>query len=133
MMSSGPKIGLYLGLVFLSGTVVGGFGHRLYSAKEVNAAKPKSHNAFRAQYLKEMETRLTLDGSQMKTLVQILDESKDRYKSLRDKMDPEMKQIQSDQRDKIRAILNENQKLEYEKLLEQREKRRKEGPSPGND
>jgi hypothetical protein len=68
----------------------------------------------------------------MQKLVVILDESKARYKAARDRIDPEMKQIQQDQRDKIRQMLNDTQKAEYEKMLAERERQRKEtGRGPG--
>lgn len=128
MKRSGPVVGLSLMLVFLSGALVGAFAHRLYSARTVSAKGP---DAYRQRYLNEMQTRLKLDPAQMEALVKILDESKDRYKQARERIDPEMKQIQREQRDKIRAILSPDQKIEYERLLEEKDKRRREGTQRG--
>ncbi|MBI3684402.1 MAG: hypothetical protein HY235_28850 [Acidobacteria bacterium] len=133
---SSLMVGVYLLLVFLSGALVGAFGYRLYSAKAVGATarsvRSQGHDAFRQRYLKDMESRLKLDASQMQKLVAILDETRARYKATRDRMDPEMKQIQLEQRDRIRGILSADQKPEYEKMLEERErKRREQSHGPG--
>nr|MCU0246613.1 hypothetical protein [Bryobacter sp.] len=57
---------------------------------------------------------------------QILDYTRDRYRAARERMRPEMKQIQDEQAEKIRAMLNEKQRSEYEKILEERERRMRE-------
>lgn len=127
--SSPLWIGFYLLLVFLSGTLVGAFGHRLYSAKGVNAdsSQPRprsSHEAARQRYVREMETKLKLDEQQRVDLIRILDEFRGRYRSARDKIEPEMKQIQSEQRQKIRQMLREEQRADYDKMLEELDRKR---------
>jgi uncharacterized membrane protein len=135
MKRSTPTIGLYLLLVFISGAVVGGFGHRLYSTKSVGASSRTTTNnsdGWRERYLKEMNSRLQLTSEQTQRLVVILDESKARYKSVRDRMDPEMKQIQQEQRNLVRQMLSPEQRPEYEKMLEERERlSRERGPRGG--
>jgi hypothetical protein len=54
----------------------------------------------------------------------ILDETRRRHRELMDKHRPEMKAIQDEQVNKIRAILMESQQAEYTKLLDEREKQR---------
>jgi len=127
---SSPTVVLYLSLVFLSGALVGVFGHRLYSAGTViSASKSESRRPedVRQRYLREYETRLKLNADQMQKLVSILDHSKARFKSAHDRMDPEMKEIMEEQRNSIRAMLQDTQKPEYEKMLAERELRRKQG------
>lgn len=128
MKRSTPMVGVYLLLVFASGAVVGGFGHRLYSTKTVDAKSPQPVKSedWRERYLNEMRDRLHLDQPQMNRLAVILDESKARYKSVRDRMDPELKQIQIEQRDLIRQMLTPDQRPEYEKMLEERDRQRRE-------
>jgi exonuclease III len=125
-------VAVYLGLVFLSGAVVGAFGHRLYSVKTVSAGQKRSHDDYRTRYLKDMQSRLKLDQKQVGQLVVILDESRGRYKVARDRIDPEMKQIQNEQRDQIRGMLSEPQKAEYEKMLQERDRRQKGSSSGGS-
>lgn len=125
--SSNPLwIATYLLTVFLSGALVGAFGHRLYSAKGVSAAKPNvsSHDAARQRYVLEMQTRLHLDDGQKASLIGVLDDFRQRYRTAREKIEPEMKQIQSEQRDKIRGLLREDQRGEYEKMLQEMDRRR---------
>jgi uncharacterized membrane protein len=129
MKPSSPKIGLYLLLVFLSGALVGAFGYRLYSVNSVSAKG--THESYRKIYLNEMQTRLKLTPAQLSNLVFILDETKARFKAVRDRMDPEMKQIQREQRDKIRDMLKPEQKAEYEKMLEERARKQKQASSSG--
>lgn len=120
-------VALYLLLVFGSGALVGAFGFRLYSANTVNAeqSQKKSPEALRQRYLKEYESRLKLNPDQMQKLVVILDETKAKYKAAHDSIDPEMKRIAAEQRERINAMLDQTQRVEYVKMLEDRERRRK--------
>ncbi|MFN7936629.1 MAG: hypothetical protein U0R19_25125 [Bryobacteraceae bacterium] len=124
---SNPMVALYLLLVFGSGALVGAFGFRLYSANTVNAeqSQKKSPEALRQRYLKEYESRLKLNPDQMQKLVVILDETKAKYKAAHDSIDPEMKRIAAEQRERINAMLDQTQRVEYVKMLEDRERRRK--------
>lgn len=116
-------VGVYLLLVFVSGAVVGAFGHRLYAVKSVTATSAPSPSFSRNKYLKEMETRLKLDPQQVTQLAVILDEFRSRYRSERDKIEPAMQRIQQEQRKKIRTILKENQQAEYQKMIEERDQK----------
>ena len=128
---SNSTVALYLLLVFGSGALVGAFGHRLYSAKTVTAGQneKRSPEALRQKYLKDYESRLKLDAGQMQKLVIILDDTKAKYKATHDTIDPQMKRIAAEQRERINAMLSEEQKSEYTKWLEERESRRKQSSS----
>jgi Spy/CpxP family protein refolding chaperone len=117
---------LYLLLVFLSGAVVGGFGHRLYMMRTVSAAGggPHNHGDFRKRYLEEMRTRLHLTDAQAAQLQQIMDATDQRLHDLH-------KSVQEEHASKILAILNDDQKAEYAKMREEREKRRRERAQKG--
>lgn len=125
---------VYVFLVFLSGALVGVAGHRLYATRGVSAdAQPTSPEDFRRQYVQEMTSRLKLNAEQVSQLNVILDDTRARYRSLKDKYKPEMKTIQEEQVQKVREFLSEEQRVEYEKLRKEREARRKahDRPSPG--
>ena len=125
-MTRGSRtVGLYLSLVFLSGALVGGFGHWLYAAKTVQANPPRSNETFRQRYVKEHVSRLKLDDAQKAALISILDEFHSRYKEVRDRMEPEMQRIQNEQRAKIRATLRPDQSEEYSKMLAERDSKQK--------
>jgi Spy/CpxP family protein refolding chaperone len=119
---------LYLLLVFASGALVGGFAHRLYTTKSVkaNTAKPSGPEDYRKKYMAEMQGRLKLSAEQVQKLTVILDDTRSKFREVRERMDPEMKQIQEDQRNQIRGILSKEQTDEYEKLLAEKERRSRE-------
>jgi hypothetical protein len=121
--------GLYLSLLFLSGVVVGVFGHWLYTLNSVNASvNPRNPEEFRRRYVAEMRTRLQLTGDQVTRLGPILDETRQRHHELHheliDKHRPEFKAIQDEQIRKIRGILTDAQQAEYTRMLDEREKQR---------
>jgi len=133
MKRAGLSAGLYLLLVFLSGAVVGGFSHRLYTMNSVLAGQsPTKPDEYRRQYIKEMRTRLSLSDQQLSQLTTILDNTRSRYHEVKARWDlqakdaarPELKAIQAESVQQIKGILSDTQKPEYEKLLAEREKRR---------
>jgi len=127
----GLTAALYLLLTFASGAAVGGFGLWLYQSRSVRADTPKSRSEeYRKRYLQEMETRLKLSGDQKQKLVTILDNTRQLFRELGEKHRPEYNAIHQNQVEQINAILEGEQKAEYEKLRQERDKRRKSGPPP---
>lgn len=127
MRRSTFSIALYFLLVFGSGICVGAFGYRLATVTPVAAkakAKP-SPEEWRRQYLIEMHTRLKLTPDQLQHLNSILDETNSRYHDARLKHNEIMKTIKEQQRDKVRAMLKEEQVPAYEKLRLEREAKAK--------
>jgi len=119
------SVAVYLCLVFLSGVLVGGVAYGLYNARSVNAAlkgNPCTAEAVRLRYIDEMRTRLKLREAQVEKLAAILEDTHHRFKELRAKYKPEMATIQDEQTARIRAILDDTQRMEYEKLRAEREK-----------
>ena len=129
---------LYVTLVFLSGAVVGGFAHRLYMVNTVfsGPVSPKPEDV-RRKIVDEMRARLSLTDQQVTQLSAIMDSTKARYHEVRAKWDqeskirakPELKAIQEDQVQKIKEILTEAQRPEYDKYRADREKQRKSAPA----
>ncbi len=118
-----PSVVIYLLLVFLSGVLVGVVGFGLYSAKAVSAkGEPCGPSALRKRYRDELQTRLQLSPDQMKKLDTILGETHDRFMALRQKYKPEVQAIQNTHADAIRAILDDRQRAEYEKLRQERQR-----------
>ena len=129
MKRSSSSAALYLALVFLSGALVGGFGHRLYMMKSVSAnTAPRNPEEFRRKWVDEMQTRLRLSPDQMGKLQTILDKTRQRYHEVHERSKPEMTAIQEDQVRKVNAILTPVQQTEYEKLRAEREERRRLAP-----
>ena len=140
MKLSRTAIGLYMGLVFASGVMLGGFGQRLYTAASVSAKTTKNPEEFRKNYVAEMRTRLKLTDQQVQKLNLILDETNAQYqaefKAEREKRVPALQQIRQHQIDRINAELSASQQSEYERMRKEREEkqkqdRQKRGPGPG--
>jgi Spy/CpxP family protein refolding chaperone len=121
---------LYLAILFLSGVAVGAFGLRLYTLNSVRAGGRPSPEEFRRKYIAELRTQLNLSDDQMNKLGPILDETRKQFRELHEKHRPELKAIQDEQTQRIRALLNDSQQAEYTKFLEEREKQRQLQPHP---
>jgi|SRR5215471_13496078 len=129
MKRSTLSTAFYILLVFLSGAVVGAFAHRLYVVNTVVSAKP---DEVRRKHLEELRTRLSMSDEQVAQYNAILDATRARYHEVKKRWDdqarqaakPELKAITDDQIQKIKAILSEPQRAEYEKVLEERQKHR---------
>lgn len=126
MRRSTLKIAGYLLLVFASGLAVGAFGSRFVNIPPVVAksARP-SPEEWRKQYLSEMQSRLKLSPDQFQHLNQILDDTQSRFHEARAAHNQVMKSIKQEQIVKIRGMLTDAQRGEYEKLHAEREQRAK--------
>ncbi len=126
MMRSNSTLALSLILVFFIGTVVGALGYRSYSLNTVSAKNPpKSPEDYRREYISEMQHRLSLRTEQVQKLETILDETRVKFRELRERSRPEMKAIQDAQTAEINAMLNPAQQVEYEKFRKERDDKRK--------
>jgi hypothetical protein len=119
----------YLAVVFVSGAVVGGFANRLYMVKSVNAVvtptvpqPPRSRAELRKQYLDEMTSRLHLTAPQVTQLQQIADATGQQMQQLHQMH----KTIDDEHVQKVTAMLDNNQKVEYAKMRAERDKHRQE-------
>ncbi len=130
MKRSKLVLAAYILGVFLSGGIVGFFLHYLYSTQTVNArAVARDPDEYRHKYVEEMRTRLRLTEDQVQQLNAILDGTRLKYKEFRARHRPEINAIQEEQVSKIRLMLSEPQRVEYEKMRAERDlKRRKTDP-----
>lgn len=134
MKRSQLNIILSMFAVFGSGIVVGAYGYHSYTTKIVIAEpkaepKPKPED-WRQRYVEEVRTRVKLDNAQVGSLNLILDETKARFKDLKERSKQQQKietdKIRFEQNDKIRAMLKPEQRPEYDRFREERERRMKE-------
>ena len=123
------NIALYVGLVFLSGVVVGVFGDRLYTVKTVVSAR--NPDEWRKRLVVEMQSRLKLRPDQLSRLNTILDETRSRVHEVHEKSRPEMEAIRQRQTEQIRTILDEGQRAEYEKMRAERDQKATPRGGPG--
>ena len=140
MKLSRISIALQLLLVFACGAAVGGLGHRLYVTRATPAPAPAAAKrisdpaSYRNGYVGELRSRLNLSTPQVDKLNEILDASRTKVTDWRKRSDLEMRELQEDQQTKIRAMLDQKQAAEYEKMLaerdRERQKRRQRSPDP---
>jgi hypothetical protein len=127
-------VALYMALVFACGGVVGAFAHRLYTVSGVSAnAAQRNPEEFRKRFMADLKARLQLSDDQAAKLGTIMDQTRARFRDVRDKFEPEMQKIREDQREKIGELLSPSQQAEWQKIMEERQRRRdnkkgREGP-----
>ncbi|HEX3684545.1 MAG TPA: hypothetical protein VHU83_18560 [Bryobacteraceae bacterium] len=107
-------------LLFGCGILVGALGERFYAASSVSA---KTAEDFRHHYISEMESRLKLTPAQVSQLETILDDTKAKYKAIRDASHPAMLKIKNEQIARVKSILTPQQVPAYEQLVTEREQR----------
>ncbi|MDQ6677567.1 MAG: hypothetical protein M3Z09_09760 [Acidobacteriota bacterium] len=123
-MTSKLPVWFYLLMVFAGGTGVGVFADRIYTTKTVRAATPRNPDDFRKRYVEELKKRLNLDASQVEKLSAILAATQKRMHDLHERERPEITAVHQDQVDRVNAILNGTQRSEYNRMREEREKKR---------
>jgi hypothetical protein len=115
-------VAVYASLVFGSGVVVGVFGQRLYTVNTVVAKAPTRSDEWRKRYTAEMQTRLHLKADQLSNLNRILDDTRTRFHEVRERSRPELENVRLQQIEKIRGMLDESQRAEYDKMRAERER-----------
>jgi len=124
MKRSNLLIAFYLLLIFGSGIVVGGFASRLYWPQPVHGTNQKlTPEEWRRNYVRELQSRLSLTPEQLTQLNQVLDDTGAKYHAEHDRDRQAMKSIREEQVAKIRSMLDEKQQSEYEKLRQEHERR----------
>jgi Spy/CpxP family protein refolding chaperone len=129
-------VAFYMALVFACGGVVGAFAHRLYTVSGVSAnVAQRNPEEFRKRFMTDMKARLQLTDDQAAKLGAIMDDTRARFRDVREKFEPEMQKIREDQRQRISELLSPAQQAEWQKIVEERQRRRegkkgREGPPP---
>ncbi|MSV35410.1 MAG: hypothetical protein EXQ47_07410 [Bryobacterales bacterium] len=118
-------VALYMGLVFLCGGVAGAFAFRLYTVSAVSAnVSRRNPEIFRKRFLAEMKVRLGLSEDQMGKMTEIMEETRRRFRAARGTIAPDIKKIREEQRQQISEILNPEQRQEWVKIAEERDRER---------
>jgi Tfp pilus assembly protein PilN len=127
------QLGIILSLfaVFGSGIVVGAFGYHSYTAKTVNAtvrppAKKDTPEEWRRKYIHELQTKLNLDDKQLAQLNAVLDETRERFKALKEHQKQETEEVRASHTERVRAMLRPEQLPQYQKFRDEREQKIKE-------
>jgi|SRR5579863_7353803 len=133
MKLSRATIVLYVGLVFVSGAVLGFFANRLYSASTVSARQtaaatknPPTPEEFRKWLTGYYQKRLDLTTDQVQKMNLILDESQAQVKAVHAQMDPQLDAVHANQITRMNLMLTPTQQAEYEKMRIERQQKEKE-------
>ncbi|MGA3024424.1 MAG: hypothetical protein ABSF98_06625 [Bryobacteraceae bacterium] len=110
----------YLLLVFLAGVVVGGFGDRLFLARHANARLTPEQ--YRDKLVAELQKRLDLRPAQVAQLNGIFDATGVRFRDIHKRIEPDIAALRTDHDDRVRAILDDRQRAEYDKWRAERDK-----------
>ena len=118
-------VALYMALVFVCGGVVGAFAYRLYTVSGVSAnVGPRNPEEFRKRFMADLKSRLQLNDDQAAKLGAIMDETRMRVRAARMTIEPELEKIRDDQRQRISELLSPNQQVEWQKILDERQRKR---------
>jgi len=119
----------YLSLVFLAGAAFGLATSQFYAARVANAEESTSFQTaaeYRKNLVASLDHDLNLDDDQVSEILQILDDVGERWYQVRDAMEPEFEAIRQERAERIMAVLSPEQRLTYEKILDERRRRREE-------
>jgi len=127
--------------VFLIGLAAGVLSANLYRSHVVDAKQNDSHPQERlspqerAQRDQDrLNSFLGLDQPQRDQIKVILDDTRSQFRQLREKTDPQFQAIEEASRQKILAVLNEDQRRKYEEFRKTHPGRSGRGrPRPDND
>ena len=118
-------VALYMALVFACGGVVGAFAYRLYTVSGVSAnVGQRNPEEFRKRFMADLKSRLQLSDDQAAKLGVIMDDTRMRVRAARVTIDPELEKIRDDQKQRISELLSASQQVEWQKILDQRQRKR---------
>ena len=129
MKRSNLALAISLAVVFLSGALVGAFSYRLYTTENTvvaNDSKRPSPEEWRRHFVDRATSRLKLSADQIVELNAVLDKTKARFEQLDgDVYRPQKRAIREQMVAEITALLNEEQRAEYAKWLEEHSSHRR--------
>src|ERR1700676_234025 len=131
--STTRKAALWVGLVFLLGAALGGmagylFAHQKYTV--TNAAAPATDAAKRAQKVRELTSLANLTPQQGQQVDAIIADIQSQMKSIKKTLDPQFDEARQKGRERIRAILTDEQRPKFEEFIQKLdEERRRNGQS----
>jgi flagellar basal body-associated protein FliL len=125
--SATRKAALWVGLVFLLGAALGGLGgyvlaHQKYT---VTTAAPTTDAAKRAQKVQELTRVANLTPEQSQQLDAIIADIQSQMKSIRKTVEPQFNEAREKGRERIRAILNAEQRPKFEEFIRKLDEERK--------
>ena len=123
MSQSRTRAGLYLAAVFIAGSAFGFSMGQFYSQPTVEAGVDAAA-AYRRDLLHSLDERLDLSDEQLGEVIVIFDEINDRFREVRDAMEPEFEAIRSERAARVMGLLTPEQQTEYQLMLDERQRAR---------
>ena len=116
---------LSLLLVFASGILVGVAANRLYVTTTASANNtPRTMAEYRKRFFAEMKEKVGVRDNQIGPITKVLDETKQRFDQLHATEKPLHDQIQQEHVEAMKALLDDQQKVAYDKWRIERERTR---------
>ena len=110
----------YLLLVFLAGAVIGGFADRMYVERRAHVHLTAEQ--FRQKLVADLTKRLSLQPAQVDQINKIFDATGERYREIHGKIEPDIEALRTDHDNRVRAILNGQQRAEYDRWRAERDR-----------
>jgi flagellar basal body-associated protein FliL len=125
--SATRKAALWVGLVFLLGAALGGLGGYVFAHQKytVTSAAPTTDAAKRAQKVQELTRVANLTPEQSRQLDAIIADIQSQMKSIRKTVEPQFNEAREKGRERIRAILNAEQRPKFEEFIRKLDEERK--------
>ncbi|MDA1314535.1 MAG: hypothetical protein O2968_14440 [Acidobacteria bacterium] len=122
-------VAIYLGLVFVAGSILGAAAHRFYAVQSADAGVAttrRTSEEYRKELMVCLRTELKLTPEQVIEVDRIYDDIGGRYKEVRKVIDPEVKALRVERTERIMSLLDDQQKVQYQQILDERERKRQE-------
>lgn len=110
---------IVLGLVFALGLATGALGLRLYERSYGATAEGRWGHFDRERYVSRLTTDLQLTADQRNELDRILDETRAEFMKFRETIRPQVQEIKTRARGRIREMLTPDQQQRFEVFLKE--------------
>ncbi len=125
-MTSRTKGTLLLLVAFVLGAVAGVLGYGVFRPRS-EWHTPEGRARFQESILSRMTKDLELRPDQQQAIGSILRESGDQFAKLREEMQPRFREIRTRTSDRIRGVLDAQQRAKFEEMVQKWEERAKHG------
>ena len=113
-------------VVFALGLVLGAALATTFVSRKLAAAGPPPPKDARHRMMETFKTRLALTPPEEEKLQAIFDDAHQQFKALHAAVKPQFDAIRDQMRNKIREILDDKQKAEFEVMVQEFDRRQKE-------
>ena len=122
MMKPTRIAAMWLAVVFLAGALFGFVANTFYSQRTARASTSNPRES-RERFVARLQKDLALTPEQLAQVRAIMDQTGQRFREVREKMDRDSQTIREEHRQQILAILTPEQQPKYKQILEERRRR----------